>query len=253
MSNAIACFKWVLDDADISVNPDLSVNYARARYCLSEYDKNAIEAAAQLSEALGGKALGLTFAVDVPKQLQKDALSRRLDELEYVKDPAAAGANAQTTAAALAAALKGIEDVGIVICAEGSQDAFARQIPGRVAAALDLPLVTSVSAYAVEDGVLKATRRLDTCMQNVSVQLPCVIAILPEANTVPIPGMKAVLAAGKKPVNEKSLADLGVAPVASGAVAQTGFVASRKGINIDGSAEEMAAKIKEALVKEGVL
>ena len=253
MTTMIACLKWVLDDADITVNPDLSINYARARYALSEYDKNAIEAAVQMAETANGKALGLAFAPDVPRQLVKDALSRRLDELLYVKAPEAAGANAQTTADALAAVIRGCENVGVIVCAEGSQDAFARQVPCRVAALLGMPLITSVSSYALEGTTFTATRRLGDRMQVVAVELPCVIAVLPEANTVPIPGMKMVLAAGKKPVTEQRLADLGVAVTASGPISQTGFVAQRKGVRIGGSPREMATQLKEYLVKEGVL
>ena len=253
MSIAIACFKWVLDEQDIVVNSDMSVSYARAKRILSGYDRNAIEAAAQIAEGTGGKAFGLTFAPDVPKQLVKDALSRRLDELVYVKDAAAQSANPQTTALALANAIKQIDDVGVIICAEGSQDAFARQIPCRIAALLDLPLITSVSSYEVADGAVVATRRLEDRMQTVKASLPAVIAILPEANTVPIPGMKAVLAAGKKPVKELSLADIGVQAPAPAAIEQKGFVAHRKGVRIDGSPEEMAAQLKDALLKEGVI
>lgn len=253
MTNTVACLKWVLDEKDISVNPDQSVNYARARYILSEYDKNAIEAAASIAEATGGKAYGVTFSPDVPKQMVKDALSRRLDELVYVNDAAAAGANAQTTGAALAAAIAKVEGCELVVCAEGSQDAFARQIPCRIAVALGLPLITSVSSYEVADGAITAVRRLDDRMQTVKAPLPAVIAVLPEANTVPIPGMKAVLAAGKKPVQEYALGDLGVEVTPSGAISQTGFTAQRKGVRIEGDAAEMAAKLKEALVKDGVI
>ena len=55
------------------------------------------------------------------------------------------------------------------------------------------------------------------------------------------------------PVQEYALADLGVEAVAPGAVSQQGFAAQRKGVRVEGEAAEMAAALKEALVKDGVI
>lgn len=254
MYNTIACCKWVLDESELSVNPDLSVNYSRAVYKLSLYDRQVIETASQLASLLGGQALGLSFSPDVPKSLVKDALSRKLDELYYINDERAVSADALVTSSVLTAAIRKVENVGLIICAEGAGDTFARQIPCRIAAALDLPLVTSVCEVSVDGDVLTATRRLESELQTVKVKLPAVIAVLPEINEPPIPGMKAIISSGKKPVHTLSGADLGVNMTPASLDLQTkGFVVQRKNIKLAGSAEEIAAKLREALIKEGVL
>lgn len=254
MFNVIACCKWTLDESELSVNPDRSVDYSRAQYKLSLYDRQCAEMAAQLAPELGGAALGLTFSPEVPKALVKDALSRKLDELYYINDERAAQADAIVTATALAAQLKRMQGVGLVICAEGAGDTYARQIPCRIAAALDLPLVTSVCAASVQGQVLTATRRLENELQTVEVSLPAVIAVLPEICEPPIPGMKAIITAGKKPVHTISAQELGVDMTpGSLELKKTGFVVKRKGVLLEGNPEEIAASLKDALIKEGVL
>src|SRR5690606_6347101 len=48
MSKIVACYKWVLDESDIRINSDLSVDFSKAKGKISDYDRNAIEAAVKL-------------------------------------------------------------------------------------------------------------------------------------------------------------------------------------------------------------
>ena len=55
MADIIVCYKWVMDDQDIKVNPSTrELVTAGAKYKISEYDKNALEIAVQLKEKDGG-------------------------------------------------------------------------------------------------------------------------------------------------------------------------------------------------------
>lgn len=255
MLKIVACYKWVADEADIRINADLSVDLSKAKGKISDYDKNAIEAAVQTATKLGGKAVGLTFGAANAKQSIKDALSRGLEEGFYINAEEAKSADGAATAKALAAALKKIEDVGLVVCAEGASDTYQRQTAPRIGAILDIPAVTSVAKIEVAGNTLTATRKLDDCMQTVKVELPAVISVLPEINSAPIPGLKAVLAAGKKPLTELKDADLEADLAAKTTVVGfKGYVMNRKNIIL--SEGDSNAKVKElaaALKKEGVL
>jgi electron transfer flavoprotein beta subunit len=101
---------------------------------------------------------------------------------------------------------------------------------------------------------LQAVRKLDDCLQTVEVELPAVVAVLPEINSAPIPGLKAVMAAGKKPVTEYKSADLGVDLTPKTQVtAFKGYVMQRKNIILSGDVGENVAALVAALRKEGVL
>lgn len=98
-------------------------------------------------------------------------------------------------------------------------------------------------------------RRMDDCEQVVRLQLPAVVSVLPEINPAPIPGLKAVLAAKKKVVDELDAAALGV-DEESGIVldGMSGYANDRKNVLIEGdSVAAVAEKLLEALKKEGVL
>ncbi|MEA1961481.1 MAG: hypothetical protein U9N81_09460 [Bacillota bacterium] len=104
MSNVVACYKWVLDEADIKINPDLSVDMKKAQGKISDYDKNALEAAVQAAGILGGKAVSLTFGNAKTKQSLKVVLSRGLKEGCWVNAEEANTADGVVTAKVLAAA-----------------------------------------------------------------------------------------------------------------------------------------------------
>lgn len=256
MPNTVVCYKWVIDEADIKINTDLSVDFSRAKEKISDYDKNAIEAAVQASKILGGKALGLTYGTKSIKTSLKDALSRGLDAVFYIMATEEADkTDGASTAKVLASAIQKIEDVGLVICADGASDTYARQTASRIGTILNLPVITSVIKTEITGNTLTAIRKLDDCFQTVQAELPVVVAILPEMNTSPIPGLKSVLAAGKKPVTEFKIAELGIDLSSQSKVLEVkGYAMNRKKIIFKNG--EAAGRIKEllsALKKEGVL
>lgn len=54
MPKILVCYKWVLDEQDIKISSsDYSLDYSRAKYKISDYDKNAIEEAVRIFEKSG--------------------------------------------------------------------------------------------------------------------------------------------------------------------------------------------------------
>jgi len=256
MTKVVACFKWVQDEADIRIGDDGSVDLSRAKGKISEYDRNAIAEACALAGMLDeGSPVGLTFGAPSSKPSLKDALSRGLDEAYWAKGTDADGADGSITAKCLAEAIRRIDDVGVVICAEGASDTFARQTAPRIAALLDVPCVTSVMEITVKDDAIVAKRRLDDCMETVEVAFPVVLSVLPEIVEAPIPGLKAIMSASKKPVTEFSSTELvdGSRPLAK--VSEiTGTSVDRKCIDITKDSPEATVQaLVSALQKEGVL
>jgi electron transfer flavoprotein beta subunit len=255
MSRILVCYKWVADEADVKVKSDLSVDMTKAKWKISDYDRNAIEAAVQAAAFLGGEACGLNFGTAAAKPSLKDALSRGLAQAYWINAQEAANADGAVTAKALAAAINKIPDVSLVICAEGASDTYARQTAPRMGAILDWPVITSVTKMEFDGNQLTAVRKLEDCLQTVKVQLPAVVSILPEINDAPIPGLKAAIAAGKKPVSEFKPGDLGIdyTPKTK-VIGQRAYVMHRKNIIL--TEGDVANKVKELisnLRKEGVL
>ena len=249
----VVCYKWVIDEAYIRVNADTSLDTSRIEWKISDYDRNAIETGIRAAKTLEGIAVGLTFGTAEAKTSLKVALSRGLEESYWVNAEEAAGADGAVCAHTLARVIGMIEDVKLVVCAEGASDTFARQTAPRIGALLDLPVITSVCALSLDGETLTATRKLKDSLETLEVELPCVIAILPEINEAPIPGLKAVLAAGKKPVTEYTPGDIQAAMVPKTRQESVrGYVMSRRNIIIkEGSAVEKVAELMGHLKREG--
>ncbi|MEC4176891.1 electron transfer flavoprotein [Adlercreutzia sp. R7] len=251
----VACYKWVLDEADVSFDKDLNPDMSKARPKISEYDRNAIEAAVQLADEAGeGLSVGLTVGDSGAASSQKEALARGLSEAVLVDTGAEAVTDYVVLADALAAGIGNIGEVSVVVCSEGSSDQFGRQTAPRLAAVLDWPVVTAVTGMSLEGDTLRAVRKLEDVEETVEVPLPCVVAVLPEINSPEMPGMRAILDARKKPSEQVALADLAVeTDPAAEVTGLKGYQTERKNIVIDeGSAEANVAALLAALRKEGV-
>src|SRR5271166_5799832 len=107
MPKCLVCYKWTLDEQDIKVRPeDLSLDSSRAKGKISDFDRNAIEEAAQLVEKNGGAVEVLTYGTSAVKQSLKDVLSRGPEKAYWIADASAEAADANVTAAVLAAAIR---------------------------------------------------------------------------------------------------------------------------------------------------
>jgi electron transfer flavoprotein beta subunit len=107
----------------------------------------------------------------------------------------------------------------------------------------------------IEGNTLTAVRRLEKCSETVKTEMPAVVAVLPEINTPTVPGLKALMAAGKKPITEFKSANLGIDLTPKSKVSSVkGYAMDRKNIIFsEGSAAEKAKKLALALRKEGIL
>ena len=107
---------------------------------------------------------------------------------------------------------------------------------------------------------LKIGRKLDDGMENVEVTGPVVISVVPDINEAPIPSVKQILGAKKKPANEVDLAALGlsdadIAPQLK-TVSVLAPVVSRKAIRLnagDVTVAAAAADLVKKLAADGVL
>ena len=202
--NIVAAFKVVPDDQDIQVASDRSLDYSKAKNTVSAYDLNALEAAAQLAAAEPGSKVVAVSAgpasIDDSK-LKKNVLARGVDELYLTADDACANLDANATAAALAELLSKVGAWDVVLCGDGSADNYAQQVDVQLAARLGVPVVNGATRIAAKGGALEVERTLEDVVETVEVPLPAVVSVAPDIAEPRIPGMKDILAAGKKPMN----------------------------------------------------
>jgi electron transfer flavoprotein beta subunit len=167
---------------------------------------------------------------------RKAALSRRFDRAVIVADDSLDGAGSTELAMVLAAAVRHIGDVDLVITGDSSVDVGGKMVPTVLAGQLGWPAVAEVSAVTGAPGAVRVERAVPGGTQILEISGPAVLAAATDAAVPRLPGMKDILAAAKKPVETVSLSDLGV-PSLVGTVTVKGTarpdLKARKGQMID--------------------
>ena len=219
---------------------------------VSDFDKNAIEAAVKLKEkGQATKVTAYTFNGG-PNALNliKEPLAMGCDEAVVITGPDTDGMGISRV---LAAAIQK-DGADLVFAGEVSIDRVAGEVGPRVAALLGMPsLVNTQEIHGIEAGALKATRDGEPG-ETVLVPLPCAATFNDEANRPRLPALMQILQAGKKPIRQVKTTELGIADTdLARKMAMTGNKApkqERKGIQFSGTdaVEQLAA----ALRKEGV-
>lgn len=251
----------------VKTNPDLQMVRVKNReavveavpYKLGDLDKNALETAVQLRDAVGGTVTAVSVAEGNRKirETIKEALAMGADSAAVVDDPALAGADPAAVAAVLAAAIKKLPACDLVLFGEGSTDNYSGQVGPRVAELLGVPQVGFARKVEAVDGAVRCERSMDEMIETLEIALPAAVTVVSEINEPRIPSLMHIMKAKSKPVEEWTLADLGLD---AGAVAARREIVSnlaeeqdRKHVLFEGSAAEQADAFVNALIKEGVL
>lgn len=209
--NIVVCYKIVPDEQDAQVQADRTLSFERAALKIGDYDLNAVEAGAVLAEQEGATLTCLTAGGDVVEdsKLKKAILARGPQANVAVKDASLPGAGSSKTAAVLAAAVKTLDDVSLVLCGEGSADLYSQQVGVQLGEMLGMPVVNAVSSIALDGNVARVQRTLDDVVETLEVPLPAVISVVADMNDPRIPSMKDILGAGKKPTTVVSFDEIG--------------------------------------------
>ncbi|WP_407342891.1 electron transfer flavoprotein subunit beta/FixA family protein [Pengzhenrongella phosphoraccumulans] len=264
MPRTVVCFKSVATEADLRIDPvTRAVDASRTHPKISDYDRNTIEAARIAAGQLAGELVGLTFGRADARAAVKDALARGLDRAVHILAGATTAdgtdrADGHVTARVLAAQIGRLDDVGLVLCTEGASDTYAHETGPRLGELLGWPVVTNVRDLVIDGDRLRAVRVLGADAETVECELPAVVTVVPEIAPAPIPGLRSVLLAGKKPTEQVAVADLDLS--ADARTARTtvtsflGFVAQRRRVLLDdGDAEHRVAALVRGLTQDGVL
>lgn len=201
--NIIVPIKVLADDQDIVVAADRSLDDSKAHRIVSTYDLNAIEAAVQLASTHEGSKVVCVSVADAKaddSKLKKGILARGVDELVMIADDACADLDAHATAAMLARLVDGLDAADLIVCGDGSADNYAQQVDVQLAARLGLPSVNGATKIEAGSGSVTVERTLEDVVEVVEAPLPCVVSVAPDIALPRIPGMKDILAAGKKPM-----------------------------------------------------
>lgn len=220
-----------------------------AQSILDTADEYSLEVALQYTEANGGEVIALTMGPAAAEDALRRAMAMGAARAIHIQDDAIAGSDALGTARVLAAAIAA-ENPELVLCAVESTDAYTGMVPGALAELLNLPQVTFARTFDLNATSVTVQRSTDTGYQTIQANLPALVTVTASVAEPRYPSFKGLMAAKRKPIEGKTVADLGVDPAsvgAAGALEQVANIAKvseeKQGVKVtdDGSGDSVDA------------
>jgi len=252
--NIVACVKQVPDtEAQIKVKGDGSgIEEGGIKWVMNPYDEYGVEEALRLKEKLGGEVTIVCVGPARTMETIRTALAMGAEKGIQVDDPTLYGADAYATAAALAAAIKGVP-YDIIFCGQRAIDDDSGQVGSVLAELLGIPSVTLVTKLEIDGAKVKAVRPIEGAQLVIETSLPCVITATKGLNEPRYASLPGIMKAKKKPVDVKNAAALGVAAESKSKVAKFAPPPARppgKIICADDTPEGKAAELAKLLREE---
>lgn len=179
---------------------------------LNPFDTHAIEAAMQLRE--GGELqvdeiVAVTMGTDSAARALQKAVALGADRSVHLSDEALAGSDVCATGLALAKVLQS-ENPDLVLLGQQSDDGECYTIGAVVADHLKMPSLTQVIDMKVDGDKIRCERQAEYGYDTVALTLPAVISVGDAINEPRYPSLKAIMGAKKKPLDTKSVGDVGI-------------------------------------------
>jgi electron transfer flavoprotein beta subunit len=206
---SIVCIKRVPDsEARIRVAPGgMAIDPAGVKFGLNPYDEIAVEEALRRRESAGGGAVTvITVGGDDAKETLRQALAMGADDAVLLRaEPSMDGL---PVARALADEIRGRE-FDLLLFGKQAIDGDGMQVPAMVAELLELPCATVVTGLELEARTATARREVEGGHEVVELALPAAVAVQKGLNDPRYPSLKGIMAAKKKPLEEKEVTLVG--------------------------------------------
>ncbi|MGC8837014.1 MAG: electron transfer flavoprotein subunit beta/FixA family protein [Anaerolineae bacterium] len=209
----VVAIKQILNPAGVVVNLRREMIFVnREEYILGPADKCALEVALQWKEAVGAEVVAVSLGPARADDALREALAMGADAAYHLADPAFDQADIAVATRALAAAIRRLEPVDLVLVGDRSGDTGSGQVGPRLAEALGLAQVTGAVRVRPADGAAEVVRRWQGQFAKVRVPLPALVAVAAGSVKPRYPhGARIMNAYRQWQVARWSAADLGLA------------------------------------------
>lgn len=197
-------------EARINLDSSGKITDSGVKKVLNPYDEFGVEEAILLQEA--GKAEKVTVVTFGPPDAQeasRQCLAMGADEAILIDSTGHEDLDPAAIAKILAAAVKPLE-FDLLFAGFTSVDDNSAQVALRVAEILGIPHINVVSKIEVGEGQVTGWREADGRTEVVTVPLPALITADKSLNKPRYPKLPNIMKAKKKPLETKTVGDLGV-------------------------------------------
>jgi len=213
--NIIVCLKQVPDtETQIKIASDgKSIVTDDIKWVINPYDEYGVEEALQIKERLGGEVTVVGLGPKRVTESIRTALAMGADKGILITDEALEGSDQLATAKALAAGIKDL-DYQLIFTGQRGVDDDMGVVGAALAEFLNIPNISVVEKVemAEDGGSLKAHRPVEGETLVIESSLPVVLTAQKGLNEPRYASLPGIMKAKKKPLEEKSLSDLGLDP-----------------------------------------
>jgi len=201
--------KRVVDfNVKVRVKPDGSgVETANVKMSMNPFDEIGVEEAIRLKEAgIATEIVAVSCGGQACQETLRTALALGADRAILVET------DAELQPLAVAKLLRAVgqkENPGLVILGKQAIDDDCNQTGQMLAALLGWPQATFASKLKISDGKAAVTREVDGGLETISIKLPAVVTVDLRLNEPRYASLKGIMAAKKKPIEERTVASLG--------------------------------------------
>jgi electron transfer flavoprotein beta subunit len=174
----------------------------------NEYDLYGMEAAAALREA-GNDVEIVVASLGSGRDPVNRCLAMGADRAVVIEDSSLVGGDTQATAQVLAAFLEQ-EGFDLLFVGQESSDSATGDMGPRLAAMLNVPVVSNLIDLQYADGTLTLKREIEDGHQTVKVNTPAILCALSGLPDPRYPSLKGIMASRKKQTDVKTGSDLGL-------------------------------------------
>jgi electron transfer flavoprotein beta subunit len=264
----VVLVKSAVDEAELRADASGRPVFRGAARKMSNFDKNGVEEALRLSEAMGGAVVTVvTLGGPESTKAIKEALAMGATRAVHVLVDAAeeeeegegrrlGSPDALCTAYCLAQAIRKTGPADVVVCSEGASDTYVGEVGGMVAEFLRMPFLAYARRVELvgEGKKIRCEQAFEGQTRVSEARLPAVVSVASGSNVPRYPTLLQVMAAGKKPIEQLAIGSLmgRDGPDTGIDVLDISLqVDERKRIIFEGSAEDVSRRLVDALKQEG--
>lgn len=259
--NSFVLIKQVPDQSSkAGVNPDGTIDRAKAKRMLNPFDRYALQAALKTKRLYGARVTAITMGPPPAIEILYEAIAHGADRAILLSDRRLAASDTLATSYALSKTIHYAGSFDFVFCGLQTTDGDTAQVGPQLAERLGVPQITYCEAFELRDRQVVARRAIEGGSQTVQSPLPVVMTIANSAERLAyqtLRGARQVQQLMRDPEAQKQVIEtvtldvIGADPELCGLKGSPTIVAATEKIGeVGGSCHLLQGMSVEALVQE---
>jgi len=163
--------------AKAGINPDGTIDRAKAKRMLNPFDRFALQAALHTKKTYGGKITAVSMGPPAAAEILLEALEHGVDSGILLSDRRLAASDTLATAYALHKVIKYLGHFDLIFCGLQTTDGDTAQVGPQIAERLGLPQTTYCEDFKIESGKVLAKRIVEGGYEWVKMEIPALVTI----------------------------------------------------------------------------